>query len=54
MVLALRYIPVQDVQFAFEVFTKDFPNNMQPIVDYWENFVGRRLCNVPPQFAVNT
>lgn len=53
MLLALSYVPVQDVQFAFEVIVASFPAQLKPIVDYFEdNYVGRRLHDIPPRFPI--
>jgi hypothetical protein len=46
MLLALSYVPVKDVQFAFEIITENFPDELKPLIDYWENYyVGRRISN---------
>jgi hypothetical protein len=54
MLLALSYVPVKDVQFAFEIITENFPDELKPLIDYWENYyVGRRILNVRPRFEIN-
>lgn len=55
MLLALSFVPENDVQFALEIITEDFPEQLQPITEYWEcNYVGRRLHNIAPRFPIET
>jgi hypothetical protein len=54
MLLALSYVPVKDVQFAFEIITENFLDELKPLIDYWENYyVGRRIFNVRSRFEIN-
>lgn len=54
MLLALSYIPERDVQFAFEIITEKFPEELRSIVEYWEStYVGRRLLGLPPRFPIS-
>jgi hypothetical protein len=40
------YVPVKDVQFAFEIITENFPDELKPLIDYSENYyVGRARAN---------
>jgi len=51
--LSLCFVPERDVQFSFEILTEDFPEQLKPIAEYWENnYVGKRLHNVSPKFPV--
>lgn len=44
MLLALSFVPVRDVQLAFEILSENVPDNMKPLCAYWEdNYIGRRL-----------
>lgn len=54
MLLALSYIPEKDVQFALEVICENFPDELKPVVEYWEdNYVGKRINNIKPRFSIN-
>ena len=54
MLLALSYVPERDVQFVFEVLIEDFPDELKPIANYWEqNYVGRRLHDITPRFRID-
>lgn len=54
MLLALSYVPERDVQFAFEILSEHFPEQLRPILQYWEaTYVGRRILNIPPRFPIN-
>jgi hypothetical protein len=40
MLLPLSYVPVKDVQFAFEMITGNFPDELKPLID----LLGKLLC----------
>lgn len=51
--LALSFVPVKDVQFAFEILSEDVPEYMKSLYAYWEdNYIGRRLQNIEPRFPI--
>lgn len=53
MLIALAFVPIRDVQFAFEVIAEHFNVEMKPLLLYWEkNYVGRRLLNIPARFPI--
>ena len=42
MIPALAFVPVADVSSAFELIQEDLPEELQPILDYFEDtFIGR-------------
>lgn len=52
--LALAYVPCNDVQFSMEIISEQFPPEMQQIKDYWEStYVGRRIHNLAPRFSID-
>lgn len=54
MLLALSYVPERDVQFAFEILSEIFPEQLRSILEYWEaTYVGRRIINISPRFPIN-
>ena len=56
MLLALSFVPVEDVINAFDQLTDECPGELQPLVDFWEdNYIGRkrRTRRGNPRFAVS-
>ena len=56
MLLALSFVPVEDVSDAFDELMESSPLELTPINDYWEeNYVGRqrRNCRGNPRFPIN-
>lgn len=51
--LALSFVPIRDVQFAFEIITEEYPEQLKPIVHYWESsYVGKRINGIEPRFPI--
>lgn len=54
MLAALAYVPPKDVQFALEIISENFDEEMRPLVDYWERiYVGKRIEHVAPKFNID-
>ena len=54
MLLAVSFVPLEDVAKAFDELSEMCPNALIPVLDYWEdNFIGRRRRNrrAQPRFA---
>lgn len=53
--LALAFVPVRDVPFAFEILKEDgFPAEMETIVNYWEStYIGKRIEGIRPIFSIS-
>ena len=43
MLLALNFVPVEDVITAFDQLTDECFDELQPLVDYWEDNYIRRI-----------
>lgn len=52
--VALSFVPPRDVQFAFEILKETgFSEETELVVQYWENnYVGKRIENIPPRFPI--
>lgn len=53
MLLLLSFVHIADVINAFDQFTDECPDELQPLVDHWEDdYIGRRTPRGNPKFAV--
>jgi len=55
MLLALSFVPPEDVPDSFDVLNDNRPDELAPIYDYWkDNYIGRlrRNCRAAPTFPV--
>ena len=43
MLVALAFVPVRDVVAAFESLVEDIPDELIPLIDYFEDTWTRRL-----------
>ena len=56
MLLALSFVPLQDVPLAFETLADDSPQEIVALLDYWEdNYVGRQRRNkrAQPRYPIS-
>ncbi|BFZ03225.1 hypothetical protein BsWGS_06264 [Bradybaena similaris] len=55
MLIALSFVPLEDVGAAFDELNKSRPDNLENVYNYWEdNYIGRlrRHCRASPLFPI--